>query len=67
MGPIALFDLPWMPLYLAICFMFHPLIGLTALLGAVVLAVITLLTELRTRKPVQRAAHLGHRATASRN
>ena len=27
MGPIALFDLPWIPLYLAICFAFHTLIG----------------------------------------
>jgi ATP-binding cassette subfamily C protein len=60
MGPIAFCDLPWIPLYLIICFIFHPLIGFTALLGAIVLAIITLLTELRTRKPVQRAAHLGH-------
>ena len=30
-GPVALFDLPWMPVYLAICFLFHPYIGLTAL------------------------------------
>ena len=27
LGPVALFDLPWIPLYLAICFAFHPLIG----------------------------------------
>ena len=60
MGPIAFCDLPWIPLYLVICFMFHPLIGFTALFGAVVLAVITLLTEFRTRKPMQRVAHLGH-------
>ncbi len=60
MGPIAFCDLPWIPLYLIICFMFHPLIGFTALFGAVVLAVITLLTEFRTRKPMQRVAHLGH-------
>ncbi|HKY86566.1 MAG TPA: type I secretion system permease/ATPase, partial [Pseudorhodoplanes sp.] len=60
MGPIAFCDLPWIPLYLIICFIFHPLIGLTALLGAIVLAVITLLTEFRTRKPMQRVAHLGH-------
>jgi PrtD family type I secretion system ABC transporter len=59
-GPIAFFDLPWIPLYLIICFMFHPLIGFAAMLGAVVLAVITLLTEVRTRKPMQRVAHLGH-------
>src|ERR1700761_6752593 len=29
MGPGAFFDLPWLPLYLAICFAFHPLIGIT--------------------------------------
>ena len=33
-GPAALFDLPWVPLYLAICFAFHFLIGITALCGA---------------------------------
>ena len=31
LGPVALFDLPWMPVYLAICFLFHTYIGLTAL------------------------------------
>ena len=30
-GPVALFDLPWMPVYLIICFVFHTYIGLTAL------------------------------------
>ena len=45
MGPSALFDLPWLPVYLAICFVFHPLIGLTALIGAVILIVLTILTE----------------------
>lgn len=60
MGPIAFCDLPWIPLYLLICFIFHPLLGLVATLGAIVLAVLTLLTEYRTRKPVQKAAHAGH-------
>src|SRR6195952_5402764 len=29
LGPGALFDLPWLPLYLGICFAFHVMIGLT--------------------------------------
>ena len=37
MGPSAFFDLPWLPLYLAICFAFHVLIGVTALVGAIIL------------------------------
>src|SRR5258707_994696 len=48
-GPAALFDLPWMPLYLAICFLFHPLIGITATAGGVILVTITLLTEFLSR------------------
>ena len=32
-GPVAFFDLPWMPVYLAICFLFHTFISLTALFG----------------------------------
>jgi ATP-binding cassette subfamily C protein len=54
-GPAALFDLPWMPLYLAICFAFHPLIGLVALAGGTVLVGLTLLTELLTRTSAQAA------------
>jgi PrtD family type I secretion system ABC transporter len=51
LGPIAFFDLPWIPFYLAICFAFHPYIGLTALVGAVVLVTLTLLTEMLMRRP----------------
>lgn len=52
-GPAALFDLPWMPLYLTICFAFHFWIGMTALLGAIVLVCLTLLTEVLTRRTSQ--------------
>jgi PrtD family type I secretion system ABC transporter len=55
MGPIALFDLPWMPVYLAICFLFHTYIGLTALCGAIVLVALTVVTEQLTRRPTRSA------------
>src|SRR6516162_6261848 len=59
LGPIAFFDLPWIPFYLAICFAFHTYIGLTALVGAVVLVVLTLLTELMMRRPGKDVAEYG--------
>jgi ATP-binding cassette subfamily C protein len=49
-GPTALFDLPWIPLYLALCFAFHVWIGLTATLGALLLIALALITELRVRR-----------------
>ena len=52
-GPGALFDLPWIPLYVGVCFLFHPLIGLAALAGAVILIIITLATEFATRTPAK--------------
>jgi ATP-binding cassette subfamily C protein len=55
-GPVAFFDLPWMPVYLAICFLFHTYIGLTALFGAIVLVILTLITEVKTRHPTRSAA-----------
>jgi ATP-binding cassette subfamily C protein len=56
-GPAALFDLPWLPFYLAICFAFHPLIGGTALAGALVLVILTLLTDRLSRRSVQKASN----------
>lgn len=54
-GPTALFDLPWLPIYLAICFLFHPYIGLAALAGAIILGCLTLMTEMLTREPTKTA------------
>jgi PrtD family type I secretion system ABC transporter len=59
MGPTALFDLPWMPLYLSLCFVFHFWIGLTALGGAIILVSFTLLTEMLARVPSRDAARHG--------
>ena len=72
MGPGAFFDLPWLPLYLAICFAFHWLIGVTALVGAVILVTLTLVTEFMSRTPAREAMTLAARrndlaATSRRN
>ena len=70
MGPGAFFDLPWLPFYLAICFAFHVLIGVTALAGAIILVILTILTEFMTRRPAREAMTLAARrndlAAASR-
>ena len=60
-GPIALFDLPWMPFYLLICFVFHPWIGLAALVGALLLLSFTLATDLLLRSPGRASAFHGGR------
>src|SRR6185436_7340579 len=61
-GPLALFDLPWMPFYLLICFLFHPWIGVAALIGALILTSLTLASEFMTRGPARSAAtHVGTR------
>jgi ATP-binding cassette subfamily C protein len=69
-GPGAFFDLPWLPFYLAICFAFHFLIGVTALVGAVILVALTLITEYLTREPAREVTTLAVRrndlAVASR-
>jgi PrtD family type I secretion system ABC transporter len=59
-GPTALCDLPWMPLYLGLCFVFHVWIGITALAGAMVLVALTLLTEVLTRTPAKSAVVFGN-------
>ncbi|MEQ3625887.1 MAG: ABC transporter transmembrane domain-containing protein [Marinobacter sp.] len=59
---LAIFDMPWTPLFLAAIFVFHPYLGLLAVLGGGVLIVTALLNQWRTRHPALRAAGLTHRA-----
>lgn len=58
-GPGALFDLPWIPFYLALCFAFHFYIGLTATVGALLIVGITVLTEVYSRSPIGDTARFG--------
>ncbi len=65
-GPSAIFDMPWLPLYLAIVFLFHPILGLVATGGAIVIAILTGMNEWLSRKPTaEAAAHGSRRSTFS--
>jgi ATP-binding cassette subfamily C protein len=54
-GPIALFDMPWMPIYLAVCFLLHPWLGWLTLGGVLVLIALTLMTEVKSKTPTRSA------------
>jgi len=56
---LALFDLPWVPLYLALIFMLHPMLGWIALGGAAVIFGLTLLNEALTVRAVREAGIAG--------
>lgn len=63
-GPLALLDLPWIPFYLAACFLLHFWIGVAASAGAAVLVGLTLLTEYLTRDATARATRFGAKRNA---
>jgi ATP-binding cassette subfamily C protein len=49
-GPAALFDLPWMPIYLAFIYFLHPLLGALTIAGALFLTVMTVISEVLTKR-----------------
>lgn len=68
----ALFDVPWTPIMLAIIYFLHPLLGLVATGGGVVLIVLALLNEWVSRRPLEmanrvNATSMNFVATATRN
>jgi PrtD family type I secretion system ABC transporter len=54
-GPTALFDLPWMPLYIIMIYLLHPWLGHLTVIGALVLGTLAIAVEFRSRGPTQQA------------
>jgi PrtD family type I secretion system ABC transporter len=54
-GALAVYDVPWVPIYLAAIFLLHPLLGLIAMAGAGLLFGLTLLNELSTSSLLRQA------------
>ncbi|MDB6454046.1 type I secretion system permease/ATPase [Falsirhodobacter sp. 20TX0035] len=59
---LALCDVPWVPVFTALIFVFHPLLGWVAVGGSVTLIVITLLNQRLGRGPSARASMMGLKA-----
>lgn len=52
-GILALFDAPWLPIYVLVIFLFHPILGAVALGGALLLLMIAVLNEKLSRQPLE--------------
>lgn len=51
-APFSIFDMPWTPIFLAVIFSFHWLLGTLAFAGGLVLVILTWLNEVQSRKPM---------------
>ena len=54
-GVLALFDAPWTPIYIFVCFLVHPAIGGVALAGGLILPLLAWRNERATRAKLERA------------
>ena len=52
-APTAFLDMPWIPIFLIALFLFHPVIGITAMVGAGAIVAMTFLTERQSRGAAQ--------------
>jgi len=61
-GLFAFMDAPWLPLYLLVIFLMHPWLGWFAVIGAVILVALTVLTEKTTSSTLGLANQFGQQA-----
>lgn len=54
---LTLFDLPWVPFYLIICFLFHFWVGVAVFAGVLLLVMVTLLSELMTKSNIRKVTN----------
>lgn len=63
-GPGTLIDMPLGALFLIVLFLLHPWLGVTALVGALVLVGLTILTDRATAKPTAEVGQIASRRNA---
>lgn len=58
-GPLVVLDLPWLPLYLFLVFLLHPLLGILCSVGALVISGVAVASEVLLRAPGRAATIAG--------
>jgi PrtD family type I secretion system ABC transporter len=61
-GLMTLLDAPWLPFFLLVIFLFHPLLGALALAGALAMVTLAWLNERLSRGPLERTQAEARRA-----
>lgn len=56
---MAIFDVPWAPFFLVAIFIFHPVLGVLATCGGIILIVVTVLNQRTTAAPLRMATGTG--------
>lgn len=55
---LAIFDIPWIPVFMAAIFIFHPYLGMMAMAGGGILIAVTLLNQVMTKAPLNKTNSL---------
>ena len=66
-GILALFDAPWVPIYILVCFLVHPWLGVVAILGCAILPLIAWANERATRSRLDRAQMIASASYANQD
>lgn len=61
-GASALCDVPWTPIFLVVCFVFHPVIGWLATIGALIVFALAVINEVISRAKLNEASGQGRTA-----
>ncbi len=62
-GLFAFFDAPWLPIYIFVLFIFHPLFGYFAIFATIVLIIFAIVNEYSTKNKLAEANSLGREST----
>jgi PrtD family type I secretion system ABC transporter len=63
-GPLAFFDMPWSPFYIAVIFLLHPVLGLFSVVATIILIITAIINDRLTRHHAQEAQQAAVKASS---